>query len=396
MMVGTGWRRGEGGAVLALVVIALNLRGPVTAVSPILGEIRADLAIDPVTAGLLTSIPVLCFGLLTPLASALIGRIGVTAAMFVTLAGAGLGEGLRAGGGLGWVLAGTLVIGAGLTIGNIVSLLVIARDFPGRTRAVTGVYTSALNVGTMLTSALTAPLAVVWGWRGALAAWSGLAVLAALLWGWSVAHPPATAARPAPAPPHPPAAARGPVWRRPLARLLVVAFTAHLLIYYGLTAWLPLFLQQAAGMSPTEAGLAASAFQILALLGSFGAPALTRWIALPPLLVAIAVAWALVPPLLVALPSFWPLAAIIGGFATGGGFTVTFMLIQEHSASLDDNRRLSSLVQGLGYAIAAAGPLVIGAVHQASASWSAAFLLLDLAALAMALAGGTILRLRLR
>ncbi|MEO0036555.1 MAG: hypothetical protein RLZZ501_2578, partial [Pseudomonadota bacterium] len=178
-----------------------------------------------------------------------------------------------------------------------------------------------------------------------------------------------------------PAAARPP-GRRRLAWLLTLAFTAHLLIYYGLTAWLPLFLQQAAAMSPTTAGLAASAFQILALLGSFGAPALARRVALPRLLLVVGLAWALVPPLLVAAPGLWPLAAVIGGAATGGGFTVTFLLIQEQAASLDDNRRLSSLVQGIGYSIAATGPLLVGALHQV-AGWAAALLPLDLAALAV-------------
>ena len=86
------WRRRTGAdagsaALLALVVLAFNLRSPLTAIAPVIGDIRADLGIGAAMAGLLTTVPVLCFGVLTPAASLLIARTSIDAAVLATLGG---------------------------------------------------------------------------------------------------------------------------------------------------------------------------------------------------------------------------------------------------------------------------------------------------------------------
>ena len=382
-------------ALLALVVLALNLRSPITSLPPVINDIRSDLGIGPAMAGLLTTIPVLCFGVLTPAASLFIARTSVDRAVFATLGGLILGLIIRSSGGLTAVLAGTVVIGAALTIGNIVSLMVIARDFPRRLHVVTGIYASGLNVGSMLSSGLTAPLAVVLGWRGAIGAWAVLALLAMALWGF------ATRRRGGGGSEARPGVARSgavatllaapltllPVWRRPLVWLLVVAFTAHLFIYYGLTAWLPAFLIQTDGMATTQAGFVASLFQVLALLGSFGVPALAGRVSGAALLVGIALAWLVTCVGFLAMPGQWVLWSITGGIATGGGFTTVFTLAMGYAHDLNDNRRISAVVQGLGYAIASVGPLLIGVLHQATGDWHLSFSLLASGAALIALAG---------
>lgn len=168
--------------LIALVAVALNLRAPFTSVAPIVSEIQADLGINKTVAGLLTSIPVLCFGLLAPLASKCIARTSVETSVFLALTGVIAGSALRSSGGIALALGGTFVIGAGITIGNIVSLVLIARDFPSRAATVMGLYTSALNVGPILTAALSEPLARQIGWRWTLVTWSSFALIPMLLW----------------------------------------------------------------------------------------------------------------------------------------------------------------------------------------------------------------------
>lgn len=387
--------------LLALIALGLNLRSPLTAVAPIINDIRQGLAIGPATAGLLTSIPVLCFGLLTPCASFLISRLSVEKSIFLILAATALGILLRPAGGIGLALAGTLVIGAALTVGNIVSLMVIARDFPQRIRLVTGIYASALNVGTMLSSALAAPLATVFGWRLALAVMVVLVIPALVLWllVWShrkehtsgmsdlADNHAAGTAPPAEGQPR-------PVWRQTQAWLLAIAFGAHLFVYFGLTAWLPTYLIQMGGLSKTEAGFAASLFQILALLGSFGVPVVAARVSMQKLLLWIALCWALTPLGLLAAPRDWFLWLMIGGIASGGGFTIIFSLIMANARNLDENRRISSLVQGCGYTVASSSPLIIGSLHQVDPFWTAGFCLLALVALLMMLAGFSLIRLK--
>jgi MFS transporter, CP family, cyanate transporter len=155
-----------------VLLVALNLRGPLVAVAPVVGDLRRDLHVGAGTVGLLTSIPVLCFGLAAPFASLLIARTGVHRAVVVSMGGVLLGTLLRSAGGPVEAIAGTVVIGLGITVGNVVVPVVIGRDFPGATSLVTAAYTAALNVGSTLTSALTAPLAELVGWQWALTAWA--------------------------------------------------------------------------------------------------------------------------------------------------------------------------------------------------------------------------------
>ncbi|HVJ85283.1 MAG TPA: MFS transporter, partial [Caulifigura sp.] len=310
----------------ALIALALNLRAPFTAVAPIVSEIQAELGINKTVAGLLTSIPVLCFGLVAPFASRCIARTSVETAVMLTLTGVVIGIGVRSAGGIAVALTGTLLIGASITIGNIVALVIIARDFPGRTATVMGLYTSALNIGPMLTAGLSEPLSKLVGWRWALVSWAVFGVVAMALWRQVIAGQRASEAKDASAElaavePAPSELAH--VLHRPVVWLLVAAFAAHLLNYYGLSAWLPEYLQQAGGLTPTVAGLATAYFQLFALAGTLGVPAILSRGRVKPatLLLVISIAWLITTIGLLMLPRLWPAWCIAGGFASGGGVT---------------------------------------------------------------------------
>lgn len=149
---------------VAIVLIALNLRGPIVALAPVISTITSDLGLAAVVAGLLTSIPVLCFAVASPLASAVIGRLGAERAVTISLLGIVAGTLVRSAGTEAELLAGTILIGVSITVGNVVVPVVIRRDFsPERAGIITGVYTSALNVGSMITSLGTAPIAQATG-----------------------------------------------------------------------------------------------------------------------------------------------------------------------------------------------------------------------------------------
>jgi MFS family permease len=165
-----------------VLLVALNLRGPLVAIAPVVDELSRDLHVGAGTVGLLTSIPVLCFGLAAPAASLLIARTGVHRAVLVSMLGVLAGTVVRSLGSPAAAIAGTVVIGLAITVGNIVMPVVIGRDFPGATNVVTAAYTAALNIGSALTSALTAPLAELIGWRAALASWGLLVGVAAVVW----------------------------------------------------------------------------------------------------------------------------------------------------------------------------------------------------------------------
>jgi MFS transporter, CP family, cyanate transporter len=376
--------------VAAILLLGINLRGPIVAVAPVLDTISADLGIGATTAGLLTGLPVLCFGLATPAASALLARFGLGRGVSISLVVLLAGMLLRSVDGLPMALAGTLLIGVAITVGNVAVPVVIARDLPRRAGPVLGGYTAALNVGSMLTLSLTVPLASALGWRTAVASWGVLVLAALALWAYATRGPIRDTA----------ATAGGDGeattdggddrtwWRRPKVWLLTAAFSGQAFAYYGVTAWLPLLLRDELGMAAGAAGLSASIFQIAALFGAFGVPVLLRVLPGPRgVVLIVTAAWATLPLGLLLAPSLWPVWCAVGGAAQGGGLVAVFSLVVRAARDLADNRRISALVQGGGYVVAAAGPTVVGAVHEATGGWTAPLLVVLAAIVLLGTAG---------
>jgi MFS transporter, CP family, cyanate transporter len=368
----------SGGPLLAVAVllVAFNLRGPIVAVAPVVGAIRADLGVSTAVAGLLTTLPVLAFAIASSPASWLIGRIGPERAVLVGLAVLGVGTLLRSSDGVAGALGGTALIGVGITVGNVVVPVIIGRDFPHRSGPLLGAYTAVMNIGSMITLSITVPLADGVGWRVALLAWLVVALAAAVLWtvavrrrrdvadevtsGRSVTEdghePAARAVRPELADPDP--------WRRPVGWLLVAAFAGQSFSYYGLTAWLPEILADLRGLGAASAGVASSLFQILAVAGALATPLVrTRTGSLRAAFVPVALGWLALPGGLLVAPAAWPLWCALGGAAQGGGFFVFFSAVLAASRSTDGNRRLGAFMQTGGYAVGAFGPTVLGALH---------------------------------
>ncbi len=381
--------------VVAILLLGLNLRGPIVAVSPVLDAIRADLHVGAATAGLLTSLPVLCFGVLTPVASVLLARAGLGRGVSISLALLLVGMAARSADGLTGALVGTLLIGAAITVGNIAVPVVIGRDLHRHSGTVLGAYTASLNVGSMVTLSLTVPLAQVLGWRTALVAWGALVLVAAAVWRVAVRDPARrgadteTADGPSPARPVGEGApGPGAWWRRPVVWGLTAAFSGQAFAYYGVTAWLPLLLRDELGMAAAAAGTAASVFQAAALVGAFGVPVLLRVLPGPRGAVLVVTAtWVTLPVGLLLAPQLWPVWCGLGGAAQGGGLVVIFALIVRRARDLAENRRMSALVQGGGYVVAAAGPTVVGAVHAATGGWTAPLLVVLAAIVLLGVAG---------
>ncbi|MEJ2870908.1 MFS transporter [Actinomycetospora sp. OC33-EN08] len=347
--------------VVAIVLVALNLRAPLVAISPVIEAIRTDLGVSAGIAGLLTSLPVLAFALASPPASWMIGRLGPERAMLVGLGVLGVGTVLRSSDGVAGALIGTALIGAGITVGNIVMPVVIGRDFPHRSGPLFGIYTATMNVGSMITLSLTVPIAAGTGWRLALCVWLVFAVAAVVVWRLAtrrregeVEALPDDGAGPARAP-----ATRLVPW------LLLIGFGGQSFSYYGLTAWLPEILRDLRGLDAASAGTASSLFQILAVAGALVTPLVARRASLRLAFLPVAAGFLALPGGLLLAPALWPLWCSLAGAAQGGGFTVIFAAVLAASRDATENRRTAAFVQGGGYLVGALGPWLVGAVHEA-------------------------------
>jgi CP family cyanate transporter-like MFS transporter len=385
-----------------IVLIAMNLRTPIVAVAPVLDRIVNDIGLTAVTAGLLTSLPVLAFSLTTPLSAALLGRVGPDFAVATSLIGVIVGVALRSSGTEALLFTGTVVMGFAITLGNVMVPVLIRRNYPPAGRAgVTGLYTSALNVGSMLTLVATVPISDALGWRLGLNVWSALAITALLVWfaavGWRRFAVPAPMVHSTEAPEEvraPEAGTAHLIRVSPRARMfrlifLACGFGGQAFSYYGLTAWLPQILAALSDIPTAVSSAGSSLFQVFAIVGALVVPLLTRRVPYWVIVLGVCVLWATVPLGLLFAPDLWALWLSFGGIAQGGTFTLVFIVVVELATTDSEAGRGSALVQGLGYAIGATGPSVFGALHDLTGGWTMSLIAI-LVAVGLLATGGTI------
>lgn len=348
---------------------------------------------------MLTTVPVLMFASLTSVAALVIRRAGAERALALTLIGVVLGTVIRAVPGFGWVLAGSLVIGAAITIGNVVVPVIIRRDVPPtQVGAVTAGYVAMLNAGSLLTALATAPLAAILGWPLALLSWVVVTLAGLVLWTVHLRRergtpdpfsgsPAATRVEevrgrrpdgvstltgplPAVAP------GRSGILRRPIVWLLSFTFACQAAIYYGLTTWLPTILGDELGVGRTAAGTLASVFQGAAIAGAFVVPLLAR--RFPPIVPALVICacWLALTAGMLFAPDQFLVWAIFGAVAHAGGFVVIFTALVAVARSDAEAAGMSAVVQGAGYAVAALSAPVMGALQEASGGWDAPLVLM--------------------
>lgn len=386
---------GTGLVLAAIVVVSLTLRSPIAAVSPVLGDLRADLGLGPGAAGLLTTLPVLCFALASTAVLALYRRVGAEHAVVLSMLVLALGTLLRSapGGSPVPAMVGTVVIGLAITVGNVVVPVVAKRDFGDRSPAVVGLYTAALTGGAALAAAGTAPVADVVGWRTGLASWVLLVVAAAVLW-LLVLRRHRRAGGP---PPAPTSGARLPLRRNGTAWALTVLFGTQSALYYSMTAWLPSMLgsrpdEGGISLDRAEAGVALSLMQVIGIVGSLLVPALVAWAARRGhdqrvLGVAVGAAW-LVPVLgLLAVPQWWPVWVVVIGVGQGAGISLGFALMVLRAADDHVAAGLSGFVQTGGYLLAAGTPVLVGVAYDLSGGWQVPLVLMAVMAAVLGASG---------
>jgi CP family cyanate transporter-like MFS transporter len=371
---------------VGVVLLALNLRPLVVAVSPLLSTIRADTGMSATMAGLLTTLPVLCFGLLAPLAPRLGRAVGIEPGLLITMVMIGAGAAVRLLPPLAALLAGTVLIGAGIALANVLIPSVIKRDFHTRVGMMTGLYTMTLSGGPAIAAGLTVPIAELtgWGWRPVLASWGLLAALAVIVWLPQARRHTRVRAAEARAAAHP---VRG-LWRNPLAWAVTSYMGLQSLSFYASAAWLPTLLATA-GLSKAAAGGMLALSSLISIAGAFIAPTLAGRGVRPGLLVvigtvssAIGFSGVLVSP----TAGAYAWMALLG-IGTGMAISLALLFIVQRAPDIRHAAQLSSMAQCFGYILAGIGPFVLGAVHDATGGWTVPLLLLIALLVPQAVAG---------
>ena len=165
------------------------------------------------------------------------------------------------------------------------------------------------------------------------------------------------------------------VWKRPLTWVMAVAFAAQTFSYYAISGWLPTALVDELSMSESGAGVAASVFSLLGIVGPLLVPVMFEALGWPAsrVLGVICACWLMLPICLTVAPAYWLVPCMLSGIAQGAFFAALFTLVIRRSESVDENRRTTAVIQTTGYCLAATGPVVMGWVHEHSGGWVAPF-----------------------
>jgi MFS transporter, CP family, cyanate transporter len=254
--------------VLGIVLLATNLRPALTGMTPLIGQIRADTSISYGVAGLLTALPLLAMGVLSPIAPLLARRLGLERVLLVSMLVLAAGILLRSAGPVAAMFVGTAVLGAGIAIGNVLLPGLVKREFPERVGLMTSMYTTALAVSAAIAAGASFPVANQVGWRGSLALWAIPAFVAAAAWLPQVRY-----VRRANASAAGTQGVSGP-WRSALAWQVTLFMGLQSLGYYVVLTWLPEILQEEVGMSAAWAGWMLALAQVVGIASIFLAPVL--------------------------------------------------------------------------------------------------------------------------
>ena len=369
---------------LAVIGAALNLRAAVTSVGALLPEAQAALGMSALRAGILTSLPVVSFGVVALLSNLIARRLGLTRALTLATAAIAFGLLLRvAVVDSTWLLATSLVVLSGIAVGNVLLPVAVRAWFPDRVGPMTGWYAIALSLGTGLPAALAVPLAAaLGGWRPGLAIWALPATLAVLPWVLALrAGPtPDPSPRRSVVPPRstqrPTQPSTTPVHRRLQSWALAVFFGIQSLEAYVVMGWLPSILRDAGvGAEPAGARLG-----VAMIVGGPVALLLPRVAGRTddqrPFVVGLALlsaggyAGLLLAP--AARPLMWTVLLGLGL----GAFPLALLLLGIRAATPTGTAALSSLTQGVGYLLAAMGPVTIGVLRDRTGSWTIPLLVL--------------------
>ena len=354
--------------LVGILLIAANLRASITSVGPVVDDIRADLGIGGAAASVLVSLPLVAFALCSPVAPVLARRIGIERALGAALAVLAVATVVRSLPSTVALWTGTAFLGAAIAVINVVLPSLVKRDHPDHVGQVTGLYSSVQGSAAALASGFAVPLAGVTqhGWRLAIGIWAGLAVLALAVFlprlrsrSAATAVTPASTAVPSRSP-----------WRSPLAWQVTLFMGAQSTVYYTLITWWP-SVEQAHGTSAATAGWHLFGLQVAGLLANL---AMARLIPRRPdqRLLALGatglVLVGIVGQLL--LPEASLLWIVLAGAGGGASIVLALSLFGLRTGDHRQAAVLSGMAQSVGYALAAAGPVLLGALHDRTGSWT--------------------------
>ncbi|PAY16127.1 MFS transporter [Rhodopirellula sp. SM50] len=359
--------------IWGILLVAVNLRPALASVGPLVEDIRQTTGLSSSQLGLLTTLPLIAFGIISTLTPLCTRRFGIGGTLLGAMALLAIGAAVRS---IAWLPAlylGTLLVGIAIAFGNVLLPSLTKRNFASRSGFVTSLYSSMMGLGAALAAGISVPLAndLQLGWRGSLGVWSIAAVVAFVVWLPQVrrlvrSEPNRSFSK-----------AMKHLGGSTLAWQVALFMGLQSLTFYVVLAWLPAILMSR-GYDASHSGWMLALSQAMGILGSFLIPMFAGMRADQRSIV-----WLLTVVESIGLAGIlldqggWiTLWVSLIGFVLGGSFGLALLFIVLRSSDTESATELSGMAQSIGYCVAATGPMLFGWLFDLTQDWTYSILFL--------------------
>lgn len=368
--------------ILVVVLISSNLRSPIVAVSPVLGDVRDALKLDNFQVSLLTSIPLFMFAACSVLVSRFSNAFGISKLLMYSVIILSFGLFLRISGSFWALFLGSLLIGLGICIGNVVTPGYVKNNFPKQIGLMTGIFAVSMNLTAALASGFSVKIGewTGFGWRGSLGVWLIIAALGflvlilELLFNKKNSEQPKTAL----------STSDFNMFKSAQAWNISIFMGLQSLFYYCMVAWLPSFLTDY-NMQGESTGWVLFVIQITMIPVTFCCPIIASKMKDHRMMIFFICALMFGSTIMfVLLKAQWIYVnAVIIGISNGLSFSLSILFFSTRTQNSINAVKISGMAQSVGYLIAAFGPPVFGKLHDWDVSWKSSFYFLSIAVLLM-------------
>lgn len=368
--------------VLVLILVSSNLRSPITSVGPVLNQISNSLHLDNLQSSMLTSIPLLMFASCSVLVSRFSHRFSINRFLLYALIILSFGLFMRVFGSVWTLFTGSIFIGLGVCIGNVITPGYIKNNFPKQIGLMTGIFAVSMNLTAALASGYSVSLGewTGYGWRGSLGVWLVIALLALfvvileLLLNKSRIKQAGNSL----------VKSNFNMFKSAQAWNISIFMGLQSLVYYSLISWLPAVLGDY-GMQGNGPGWVLFIIQISMIPITFVGPVIASKMKNQKAMIVFISVLMLASILMFAwLKSEWIYAtAVLLGLSNGLSFSLSILFFSLRTKSSANAIKISGMAQSVGYLIAAFGPAVFGKLHDYDTSWKLSFYFLGISVIVM-------------
>ena len=369
--------------ILGLFFLGVCMRMPITAIPSVIKDIAQTFNVETTSLGILTTIPLLCFGLLSSVVSALAQRIGNELTIELAMILMFIGSYLRI---LNFssLMIGTILVGAAITCINVLLPAIISDKLPNQIGSVTGMYNVAMTLFAAIGAYAITPITHTTSWQTAVIIISIVALIAAIIWVPNLRYNQRATNESN-------STDRGTnMWKNANAWWLLLFFGGQCFVFYSIVAWLPTIAMDA-GLSSDNASLVAGLLQLLSMPFAFAIPVIATKMKNRQPIMLFAGTISLIGTGMMFFPVNSLVYYIFVALFLGAGTTTTFVLAMTlfglKTKSSTDTRSLSGMVQSVGYLISALGPIVVGNLYSQTHNWFASLIVIAIAAIFFTVCG---------